>query len=179
MFSTNKSVCDILHTNTSSQEAQELDKLVQPHASYIILCQSLIEGILPALMSLFLGPWSDKYGRKPLLVYAYLGKILISLYLSAVIIRWLIIYHSTGPMFRYTLLSVLSHWDVNPWLFMIAAIPPALFSGIAGLMLATFCYISDITNDTNRAWHLAWLNGCTSAGMVLGTVRCFIYLFNV
>ncbi|KAG8039661.1 hypothetical protein G9C98_000390 [Cotesia typhae] len=77
MMGTNKNNCDILHTNSSSDEAKELDKIVQPHASYLIMCKSLIEGIVPAFLVLFLGPWSDTYGRKPLLIIGYFGKLII------------------------------------------------------------------------------------------------------
>lgn len=69
--------CDLLHTNSSSQEAKNVQRSVQPHASDILLCKTLIEGILPAILSLFLGPWSDKYGRKPILIAAFTGELIV------------------------------------------------------------------------------------------------------
>ena len=32
------------------------------------------------------------------------------------------------------------------------------------------CYVSDITNNTNRAWHLAWLNTFYIAGNLIGLI---------
>ena len=52
----------------------DLEKSVQPHASYILMYQSFVTGIVPALLSFFLGPWSDRYGRKPLLLAGYAGE---------------------------------------------------------------------------------------------------------
>ncbi|XP_014296110.1 proton-coupled folate transporter [Microplitis demolitor] len=141
---TNKTSCDILHTNSSSQEARELSKIIQPHASYIIIGRSLIKGILPALLILFLGPWSDKYGRKPLIIAGYFV-----------------------PLCRYIILFILSNFDANPWLYLLAYIPTALFG--SGLLLATICYISDSTEPDKRAWRLACLQTCVKTGLVIGT----------
>ncbi|XP_057320085.1 proton-coupled folate transporter-like [Microplitis mediator] len=145
MMVTNKNSCDIFHTNSSSHEAKELDKIVQPHASYIIMCKSLIEGIFPALLVLFVGPWSDKYGRKPLLVVGYFA-----------------------PICTYTLLSILSHLDISPWMFLLASVPAALLGGISVLLLGVFCYVSDISEPEKRAWYLGCLEACLSAGLVIG-----------
>ncbi|KAF7987500.1 hypothetical protein HCN44_003262 [Aphidius gifuensis] len=137
--------CEILHTNSSSEEAIELVRLVQPLASYILMWKGLVEGVLPAFLSLFLGPWSDKYGRKPLLIAAY-----------------------TGSFLMYVLMTILSKWDVDPWIFLIAFIPSSLLGGVCVLMLATFCYLTDITNNDTRAWRLAWFEACLSIGLVVG-----------
>lgn len=79
---TNKSRCDILHANSSSDEVRELNKIVQRYASYIIMSKSLIESFIPAIFILFLGPWSDKYGRKPLIIAGYFGNIFILKYIK-------------------------------------------------------------------------------------------------
>ncbi|XP_063978555.1 probable peptidoglycan muropeptide transporter SLC46 [Diachasmimorpha longicaudata] len=138
--------CDILHTNSSSQAAMDLEKLIQPRASYILLSKSLIEGILPAFLSLFLGPWSDKHGRKPILIAAF-----------------------TAPFLTFIILTGLTMWNLNPWTYLIASIPRALLGGFCLLMLSTFCYISDITNSENRAWRLACFENALTGGLVVGT----------
>ncbi|XP_034934615.1 proton-coupled folate transporter-like [Chelonus insularis] len=145
-YISNKNSCDLLHTNSSSQEALDIDKIVQPHASYIILCDSLLDGIIPAALILFLGPWSDKFGRKPLLIVGYLG-----------------------PALHYFMVSILNLWDVNPWLFLLTTIPSSLCGGGAGVMLASFCFISDIISSDKRTWHLACLEGAITSGLVIGT----------
>lgn len=70
----NYSSCDILQTDSSSQVAKDLQKLTHSYASDIILCKTLIEGVLPAALSLFMGPWSDKHGRKPIILSVLIGE---------------------------------------------------------------------------------------------------------
>lgn len=72
----NISDCDILHTNSSSERAKDIEKLVQPYTALVLILKSCIETIFPTIMSLFLGPWSDKNGRKPLLVIPFTGYII-------------------------------------------------------------------------------------------------------
>ena len=69
----NSSECDILHKNSSSEEAMKIEKLVQPHTGLLLVLKSCIEIIFPTILSLFLGPWSDKNGRKPLLLFPFTG----------------------------------------------------------------------------------------------------------
>ncbi|EZA62407.1 hypothetical protein DMN91_010681 [Ooceraea biroi] len=145
MLGVNKTECRILHDNSSSPEAHRIDLLVQPHASLIVMSKSFVESIFPSLLALFLGPWSDKYGRKPVILSGYIGTCL-----------------------TYLLLCVMANWEIAAWYFLLAYIPTALLGGIGVLMLASFCYITDITNENERAWHLAWLDASTNAGLLIG-----------
>lgn len=70
----NYSNCNILHTNSSSEAAIIIEKDVQTYASVLIFAKSLMNNAVPAILALFLGPWSDKYGRKPLLLVGYGGE---------------------------------------------------------------------------------------------------------
>lgn len=69
----NKTECLLLHENSSSAEALKIYEQVQPETSLILMTKSFIESIFPTFLSLFLGPWSDKNGRKPLIVAGYIG----------------------------------------------------------------------------------------------------------
>lgn len=77
------------------------------------------------------------------------------------------IFFFTVPFCRYIILSVLSSFDVSPWLLLLAYLPTALLG--SGLLLATICYISDTTEPDKRAWHLACLQTCVKIGLVIGT----------
>jgi len=62
----------------------------------------------------------------------------------------------------------MANWDVVPWYFLIAYIPTTLLGGINILILASMCYITDITDDNERAWHLAWLDILISLSLLIG-----------
>ncbi|RLU17168.1 hypothetical protein DMN91_011237 [Ooceraea biroi] len=73
--------------------------------------------------------------------------------------------------FRYTcltylLLCVMANWEIAAWYFLLAYIPTVLLGGIGVLMLASFYYITDITNENERAWHLAWLDASMNASIL-------------
>lgn len=68
----NESFCNALGTNT--EEGHKAEALVQPHASVLLMGKTLIGAIFPAIMSLFLGPWSDLNGRRLLLIVPLSGK---------------------------------------------------------------------------------------------------------
>ncbi|XP_012226552.1 probable peptidoglycan muropeptide transporter SLC46 isoform X1 [Linepithema humile] len=141
----NETECLILHNNSSSAEALRINQIVQPYTSFILTSKSFIESTWPSCLSLFLGQWSDKYGRKPLLISGYLGIFL-----------------------TYFLLSVLSAWNISPWYLLIAYIPTAFLGGLSILMLGSICYITDITDNDERGWHLAWLDASINFGLLFG-----------
>ncbi|XP_031366297.1 uncharacterized protein LOC102679017 isoform X4 [Apis dorsata] len=108
----NKTECLLLHENSSSAEALKIDAQVQPKASLILMIKSIVESIIPALLSLFLGPWSDIYGRKSIILSGYIG---------------------------------------------------------------TVCYLSDISNEQERGWQLAWMEALISIGILIAGLHiCFL-----
>ncbi|XP_043803934.1 uncharacterized protein LOC122720914 isoform X3 [Apis laboriosa] len=147
----NKTECLLLHENSSSAEALKIDAQVQPKASLILITKSIVESIIPALLSLFLGPWSDIYGRKSIILSGYIG---ISL--------------------TYFLLSSMTIWDINPWFLLIAYIPYACCGGFCIILLGTVCYLSDISNEQERGWQLAWMEALISVGILIGLHICFL-----
>lgn len=59
-------------------------------------------------------------------------------------------------------------WDINPWYFLIAYMPSACFGGLCIILLASFSYISDISLEKDRTWHLAYLEILISLGLIVG-----------
>jgi hypothetical protein len=49
------------------------EKIVQPMVAKISMTKSIIECIVPAILSFFVGPWSDKNGRKPFILLPLAG----------------------------------------------------------------------------------------------------------
>ncbi|KOC63079.1 Proton-coupled folate transporter [Habropoda laboriosa] len=144
-FSINKTECLLLHENSSSKEALKLDALIQPKATLILMTKSIVESVIPALLSLFLGPWSDVYGRKPIMVLGYIGTSL-----------------------TYLIVSFISIFDISPWFLLIAYIPYACLGGFCIILLGTICYITDISDEQERGWQLAYMQVLISVGILTG-----------
>ncbi|KAH0550158.1 hypothetical protein KQX54_017803 [Cotesia glomerata] len=71
-------------------------------------------------------------------------------------------------MCNHVILSILSVWNENPWVSLIAYIPSALLG--SGQTLAAYCYASDISESDKRPLYMASMGGCLSAGLVVGTL---------
>ncbi|XP_053687663.1 tetracycline resistance protein, class D [Sabethes cyaneus] len=143
--------CALLGTENETEATQELEKMVQPYTTNILMAKSLIESIIPALCSMFIGPWSDKYGRKPVLLATF-----------------------TGSLFSYSLLALIcflsGRYVVDPWYYILAFIPAALSGGNCALITGVFCYITDVTNEQNRAVKMGVLEAALFGGLLLGTL---------
>lgn len=53
-----------------------IEEEVQVYTTFINVVSNILESLVPAVLSFFLGVWSDTYGRKPLIVWPLLGKFL-------------------------------------------------------------------------------------------------------
>lgn len=58
---------------------QRIEIEVQPYVAKILMARSLLESIIPAIVSLFIGPWSDKFGRRPIVLTTFTGIVTITL----------------------------------------------------------------------------------------------------
>lgn len=52
---------------------KELEEELEQLASKVIMARIILESIIPAFISFLIGPWSDKFGRKPILVGTFFG----------------------------------------------------------------------------------------------------------
>lgn len=68
-----QSDCLMLGTENAT-EVIELEKTVQPTANLIGMTYQLLNAIVSTILCLFLGPWSDKHGRKPVMLFTNCGK---------------------------------------------------------------------------------------------------------
>lgn len=68
-----ETTCAILHNNSSSEEAKNLSAEVQQNIAPVIISNNVMKALIPMVLSLFLGPWSDKFGRKVLLLISLTG----------------------------------------------------------------------------------------------------------
>lgn len=128
----NASDCLMLGKENKTQAIQELQDIVQPYTAKIMMGKSLMEFILPTVFSLFIGPWSDKFGRKPLIFAPFCGYFLTYLLISIIS-------------------SLSTMYPINPAYYSFAYLPAAFSGGYCTLFTGLFCYITDVTTEKNRA----------------------------
>ncbi|CAG9795787.1 unnamed protein product [Diatraea saccharalis] len=71
--------CQSFLAPESYNHTQELENEVQRYVTSVWTAKSLLESLVPAFMSLFITVWSDKHGRKPILLWPLLGKLKFSI----------------------------------------------------------------------------------------------------
>jgi predicted MFS family arabinose efflux permease len=57
---------------------------------------------------------------------------------------------------------------VNIYWLLLPSIPFSLLGGFPAILLTFFCYTSDISDNQNRAWHLACLDTTIFTGLLAG-----------
>lgn len=129
----NLTICSSLNTDDVTKAVEEE---VQPYVANINSSILLLNSIVPALVSLLLGSWTDKFGRKKVLMMSFTGY--------------------TTTLGLITLISYISdnHTPLSPWYYAIAEIPMCLMGGWPVLDIALCCYVCDLSDESNRSFRL-------------------------
>ncbi|XP_066957091.1 lysosomal proton-coupled steroid conjugate and bile acid symporter SLC46A3-like [Macrobrachium rosenbergii] len=125
---------------------------IQKTATTVMMAQEVVANIPAVLYVLVLGTWSDKYGRKLPMLLPFVGSFLASLIYMANAYAW---------------------W-LPAELIILAGIPQGLSGGLITLLMATYAYISDISDHRSRTLRMAFLDFVMFIGTPLG-----LYLSNV
>jgi len=133
-------VCDNIHEHEEAQIATQ--KLVAGVQSHSAMLQS-IPGII---FTMFAGPISDTYGRKPLILIPLFGYFILN--------------------FVYLVNSIWFHQLKVE--FLLFECLQDLTGGSIVFFLATKCFIVDITNEENRTTRMAVLDAFYSVGYLAG-----------
>ncbi|CAG9834865.1 unnamed protein product [Diabrotica balteata] len=149
----NETDCALLG-NTENSTYNDLQKKVQPTVNVISTVSSIVTQVFGLIICLFAGQWSDKFGRKPILLVTQIGQ-----FFSLLIM---------------TLFSAIPY--INPWYFMLSSIPSMLTGGFAAFLVTILSYISDISTDETRGMRMAMMEGMLGAGMLFGSL-CSSYLY--
>ncbi|XP_015188482.1 PREDICTED: proton-coupled folate transporter [Polistes dominula] len=111
--------------------------------------------VVPIILALFFGNWSDRHGRKLPLIIGLIGKFLYS--------------------FMVIVNSFISSWNLNMVIYT-ASLPSAMLGGDVVIFASCFSYISDITTVTKRTLRITILDiiylSTMPTGVALGS-----YLF--
>ncbi|EDW35819.1 GL17463 [Drosophila persimilis] len=157
IFHYNESDCKQLDSKNASAEINAIETELQPYVANLFLSRTLLESIVPAFCGLFIGSWSDHYGRKPLLIVSMIG-------------------FSASFLMMAAICELSSYYVVNPWWYIMAAVPHSLLGGNCVFSVAAFCFISDITDCKTRPYRMIFMESLFFIGLTSGSLlSSFVY----
>lgn len=143
-----KSECALLGTGHKDNLTDNLTQLVEPDANYLILYIQLPSGFVSSLMGLYIGSWSDKNGRKPVLLLT-LGAQALASAMTA--------FYCLFP-------------NMSPWFLLATCIPAMVTGGFAAMLTLYLSFITDITDEHTRGTRLGSFEITFALGSLLGTL---------
>ncbi|XP_075165570.1 putative peptidoglycan muropeptide transporter SLC46 [Haematobia irritans] len=158
IFEHNVTDCRKLSTKHASDYIKAIENEVQSYTVIFFMTNSLIQSIVPAFCGSFIGAWSDRFGRKPLLIASFSGYFLF-----------------------YSLTCLISYlsgkYDINPWLYLLPTIPLSLLGDGVTYSVATFCYISDVSTAKERPYRMTLYEAVIYIGLMMGSFSSG-YIYN-
>jgi len=129
---------------------------VEARTSEINMYMSILSSIPCMVVALFIGPWSDRNGRKPVMVIPMIGYILSTL-------CWLLnIYYIQWPA-DYLLINGAF----------------GIFGGFVVFLIGMYAYMADITSTRARTTRIGLLDIFLFAGIPAGTfISAYIYKYS-
>lgn len=128
---------------------KEIEEEVQPEVARILAIISMMSSIVTGVWSLFLGSWSDKFGRKKVICTTFCGHAL-----SQII---------------FVIISIDYKFPLSPWLFVVGYIPMIVTGGFSTMVVSILCFTTDLSNDENRSFRLTLIEVITFLGNLLGS----------
>lgn len=123
-----------------------MEEEVQKVAATITMYQSILTAIPAVIVSLFLGPWSDINGRKPLMVVPMFGTLVSQLV--------------------YIINTYFFQWKAE---YILVTSIGSLFGGFTGFLIGMYSYISDISSGRSRTSRVALIDLFMFLGFPIGT----------
>ncbi|XP_055606622.1 proton-coupled folate transporter-like isoform X1 [Uranotaenia lowii] len=135
---------------------QEIKKEVQVTTSTFLMWNHIAMNVVPIALAFFLGPWSDKRGRKLPLLLGLVGKLIHSIMI---------------------MINTKMDWPLEYVIY--TATIPSVFTG-AGVAIfgSCFAYITDVTTASERTMRIAILEASFLSTMPVGVALGNV-LFNL
>ncbi|CAG9854727.1 unnamed protein product [Phyllotreta striolata] len=143
----NKSDCAQLGKNINNI-TKVLEPKVQPTVNQINMANNVINTFLPMIFCLFLGTWSDKFGRRPFMIACFVGA-LMNQAVNVIIIHFK---------------------DLSPWWFTMGSIPSMLTGGFGALMIINNAHLIDVTTEKNRIVRLTVFGAVSSVSSAIANL---------
>ncbi|XP_068156144.1 probable peptidoglycan muropeptide transporter SLC46 [Drosophila tropicalis] len=157
IFQYNETDCRLLEYSNVSAEIKNIETELQSYVTNMFLVRTLFESIVPAICGLFIGSWSDHYGRKPLLIVSMIG-------------------FSSSSLLTTVICGISSYYMVNPWWYTLAAIPHSLLGGMCVFSVGASCVISDITDTKTRPYRMILMELILFVALTSGSLASsFVY----
>lgn len=118
------------------------------NSTLLYVCRSLAAQVLSIIVTLVLGPLSDRYGRKLVIVYVSVGEVLQGLLGVAIV-----------------------YFDLDLHWFILCGAVEGLFGGVSAILMAAFSYAADISSGKWRtvriglAKSMLYLAGIVARGL--------------
>lgn len=144
---------DCLHLD-STNGTKEIENKIQPHVAAIIMTIALLSSIVPAFLGLFLGPWTDRFGRKKVICATMFGYLMALVTLSCI-----------SKITESNLL-------VTPWIYVVPYIFIVITGGHPTLIVSILCYVTDTSDEASRSTRLTIIEAIIFIGILSGTASC-------
>ncbi|XP_039759663.1 solute carrier family 46 member 3-like isoform X2 [Pararge aegeria] len=125
-----------------------LEEDVQRYSTYISTVKMVLEYLCPAVLSMFLGVWSDTYGRKPLIVWPLFGMAISGILIVI-----------------FAMIETLS-----PWWYVATAVPFSITGGYIVMFTGAYCYINDTSSASSSSLRMTILDATISLGTIAGNL---------
>lgn len=142
-------------TEMESQSGGPYEKQIQPYVATIGMYKLIFETVPPAIMSFFIGSWSDTYGRKPLMLAPLIGYC-----------------------FNFLLLILFTWFNLAPMYVILTSTPLVIFGSSMIFFTGAFCYITDVSPKEDLSFRLALAEGMLYLGILCGNTAA-PYLFSL
>ncbi|XP_078042293.1 lysosomal proton-coupled steroid conjugate and bile acid symporter SLC46A3 [Augochlora pura] len=127
---------------------QTIKSAVQMTVSNFHQWNNIAGHVVPIILALFFGNWSDRYGRKLLLIMGLTGKFIYS--------------------FMVVVNSMMDTWNLNSVVYT-ASLPMGILGADVAIFGSCFAYISDITTVKQRTMRIMILDIVYLSTMPTGT----------